>query len=62
MPVWSLLVLIALKPAIDNARKALALPKEGMSAVCGLDEATAKLQLMFSLLLSISFVVSYFVK
>ena len=62
MPVWSLLVLVALKPALDNAKKAAALPKEGMNAVCGLDEATAKLQLMFSLLLSISFFVSYFVK
>ena len=62
MPVWSLLVLVALKPALDNAKKAAALPKEGMNAVCGLDEATSKLQLMFSLLLSISFFVSYFVK
>lgn len=62
MPVWSLLVLVAMKPALDNAKKAAALPKEGMNAVCGLDEATAKLQLMFSLLLSISFFVSYFVK
>ena len=61
MPVWSLLVLIALKLAIDNAKKAIALPKEGMNAVCGLDEATAKLQLMFSLLLALSLFISYWV-
>ena len=61
MPMWSLLVLIALKPAIDNSIKALALPKKGMDAVCGLDEATAKLQLMFSLLLAISLFISSWV-
>lgn len=54
MPVWSLLVIIALKPAIDNCKKAVALPKGGMEAVTGVDEATAKLQLMFSLLLALS--------
>ena len=58
MPVWSLLVLIALKPAIDNTKKAFALPKGGMEAVTGVDEATAKLQLMFSLLLTLSLFIS----
>ena len=50
-PWWTLLVLIALKPAIDNAKKALAYRNEGMEAVMGLDEQTAKLQLIFSLML-----------
>lgn len=58
MPLWSLIVLLALKPAIDNSRKALLFPKEGMQAVVGVDEATAKLQLMFSLLLIVSFFVA----
>lgn len=58
MPWCSLIVLVALKPALDNAKKALALPKEGMDAVCGVDEATAKLQLMFSLLLAVSLFIS----
>ena len=58
MPLWSLIVLLALKPAIDNSRKALMFPKEGMKAVVGVDEATAKLQLMFSLLLIVSFFVA----
>ena len=61
MPLWSLLVIVALKPAIDNSRKALALTKEGMVAVCGVDEATAKLQLMFSLLLALSLFMSSWV-
>lgn len=61
MPVWSLLVLIALKPAIDNTKKAFALPKGGMEAVTGVDEATAKLQLMFSLLLTLSLFISTWV-
>ena len=55
MPWWSLVVVIALKPAIDNCRAMLKLPTEGMKAVVGVDEKTAQLQLMFSLLLSISF-------
>lgn len=58
MPLWSLIVLLALKPAIDNSRKALLFPKEGMKAVVGVDEATAKLQLMFSLLLVVSFFIA----
>ena len=61
MPIWSLLVLVALKPAIDNSRKAFALPKGGMEAVTGVDEATAKLQLMFSLLLVLSLFISSWV-
>lgn len=58
MPLWSLIVLLALKPAIDNSRKALLFPKEGMQAVVGVDEATAKLQLIFSLLLVVSFFIA----
>lgn len=61
MPVWSLLVLIALKPAIDNTKKAVAFPKGGMETVTGVDEATAKLQLMFSLLLALSLFISSWV-
>lgn len=59
LPLWSLMTLIALKPAVDNSRKALAFPNDGMQAVVGVDEATAKLQLMFSLLLTISLFVSH---
>ena len=54
MPWWSLVVVVALKPALDNCRAMLKLPTEGMKALVGVDEKTAQLQLMFSLLLSIS--------
>jgi 1,4-dihydroxy-2-naphthoate octaprenyltransferase len=54
MPWWSLVVVVALKPALDNCRAMLNLPTEGMKALVGVDEKTAQLQLMFSLLLSIS--------
>lgn len=54
MPWWSLVVLVALKPALDNCRAMIKLPAEGMKALIGVDEKTAQLQLMFSLLLSLS--------
>ena len=54
MPWCSLVVLVALKPALDNCRAMLKLPAEGMKALIGVDEKTAQLQLMFSLLLSLS--------
>ena len=58
MPWWSLVVVIALKPALDNCRAMLKFPTEGMKALVGIDEKTAQLQLMFSLLLSISLFVA----
>lgn len=53
-PLWSLVAFIALLPAIGNVRKALGFPANGMKALVGVDEATAQLQLLFSLLLSAS--------
>ena len=58
MPWWSLAVVVALKPAIDNCRAMLKLPIEGMKALIGVDEKTAQLQLVFSLLLSVSLFVA----
>lgn len=58
MPWWSLVVLVAMKPALDNCRAALRLTDEGMKAVAGLDEKTAQLQLIFSMLLTVSLFVS----
>ena len=58
MPWWSLIVLVAMKPAIDNCRAMLKLHTEGMQALIGVDEKTAQLQLMFSLLLSLSLFVT----
>lgn len=61
LPLWSLLVLVALVPALKNATKALSFPKVGAKALYGVDEGTAQLQLMFSLLLTISLFISVFV-
>lgn len=60
-PVCIITVFAVLKPAIDNARKAMCYPKEGMKALVGLDESTAKLQLMFSLALFGGFMIAAFI-
>lgn len=51
LPVCIITVLVALKPAWDNARRAMRYSQEGMKALVGLDERTAQLQLKFSLAL-----------
>ena len=56
-PMWSLFVLVALKPALDNIAKAVRYPREGMAAMNGVDEKTAQLQLAFSLILTLSLVI-----
>ena len=61
-PWWSMLVLPALKPAADNVRGALRFPKEGAQALWGVDEATAKLQLIFSLLLTLSLIIATYAR
>ena len=53
-----LLVMPALVPAIGNVRVVSRFPGKGESAIAGLDEMTAKLQLLFSLLFTLSFVVA----
>lgn len=56
-PWWSVLALIAVAPAAANVKKSMRYEEGGMSAVTGLDEQTAKLQLLFGMLLFISFLV-----
>lgn len=56
-PWWSLLTMLSLPPAISNTRAILRLPREGITAIANLDEKTAKLQLLFSLLFTITFVI-----
>lgn len=53
-PVLSLLVLPALKPVLDNVKKVMRFPAEGEEMLWGIDESTAKIQLIFSLLLAVS--------
>lgn len=57
-PWWSLLVLPALGPALGNVRLMACYPTTGMEGIARLDELTAKLQLLFSLLFALSFVLA----
>ena len=58
LPLWTLLVVLALFPAIGNVRMVSRFPGRGETAIANLDEMTAKLQLLFSLLFVVSFVVA----
>lgn len=57
-PLWSLISLLVLMPAVGNVRTISRLPREGMAAIANLDEMTAKLQLLFSLVFALSFVIA----
>lgn len=57
-PWWSLLVLLALPTALDNARLMRKCRPEDTSVIAPLDERTAQLQLVFSLLLIVSFLIA----
>lgn len=54
LPLWSLIVLPVIGPAVGNVNMVRCLPSQGEAAIARLDEATAKLQLLFSLVLSLS--------
>ena len=56
-PPLSLLVMPALKLVLDNVKKVMRFPLEGEKMLWGVDEATAKIQLIFSLLLVVSLLV-----
>lgn len=55
---WSLLCLLAAVPAFKNLKAAAEYPAKGIKAMMGLDQATAKVQLVFSGLLAIGLFVS----
>ena len=57
-PWWTLLVFLALIPAVGNVRLMASYSVRGMEGISRLDELTAKLQLLFSLLLTLSFVLA----
>lgn len=57
-PLWTLLVVVVLIPAIGNVRMVSQLPRKGEVAIANLDEMTAKLQLLFSLIFALSFVIA----
>ena len=57
-PVWCLLVWAAIFPALKNVRTALSFFRNGPSAISGLDQATAQLQLIFSAMLALALLVA----
>ncbi len=57
-PLWTLVVLPALLPAVANLRMMLTFKDGEVSKIGFLDRKTAQLQLLFSLLLSAAFVIS----
>lgn len=54
--LWTLVTFITLPIALGNCKKMLSYKTEGLQAIAALDEATAKLQLAFSLTLAIGLV------
>jgi 1,4-dihydroxy-2-naphthoate octaprenyltransferase len=56
--LWALLTLPAAVPAWQGARDMLRHDEQSTDTIANLDERTAKLQLMFSLLFTISFVIA----
>jgi 1,4-dihydroxy-2-naphthoate octaprenyltransferase len=56
---WPVLVsLVAFPIALGCSRTMLKSPKEGVGVILDLDQKTAQLQMVFSLLLSVAFVIS----
>lgn len=60
-PVWGLMAFVAIFHALKNVKMVTRYSKEGMAAIANLDEMTAKLQLIFSLLLVLSLIIAAFV-
>ncbi|MBO4550844.1 MAG: prenyltransferase [Bacteroidaceae bacterium] len=54
---WTLLTIISLPIALKNCKQMLSCKTEGIKAIATLDEATAKLQLAFSLTLAIGLII-----
>ncbi len=61
MPWPALAALVAFPIALGCSKTMLKSPKEGAELILDLDQRTAQLQMVFSLLLSIAFVISKFV-
>ena len=61
LPAWSLLIWLALVPALQNTRSAVRSFKEGAAVIVRLDEKTAQFQLLFSLLLAVAFVLAGYI-
>lgn len=57
-PVWTLLTVLTLIPALGNVRLVSQLPEKGEAVIANLDERTAKLQLLFSLVFALTFILA----
>ncbi|MCD8284712.1 MAG: prenyltransferase, partial [Prevotellaceae bacterium] len=57
-PWWSLIILLALAPALKNVRVANSYFRGGASEIAQLDVLTATLQIQFSVLFALSFVLA----
>lgn len=61
-PLWSFMVLLPLRGFLDNIRTVVRYGTEGAGSISGVDESTAKLLLVFSLMLTMSFIISTLTK
>lgn len=61
-PAWCLLAWLAVFPAIRNVRTAVRYFREGAAAISVLDVATAQLQMVFSIMLAASFILTGLVR
>jgi 1,4-dihydroxy-2-naphthoate octaprenyltransferase len=55
---WTLTAFVTLPLALGNCKQMLSFQKKGIEAIANLDEATAKLQLAFSLTLAIGIIIN----
>jgi 1,4-dihydroxy-2-naphthoate octaprenyltransferase len=55
---WTLTAFVTLPLALGNGKQMLSYQKKGIEAIANLDEATAKLQLAFSLTLAIGIIIN----
>ena len=60
-PAWCLLTFMAIFPAAGALKMMAGSRTGGMEAISSLDQATAQLQLVFSLLFAASFIAAYFI-
>lgn len=54
-PLWTLICYLVLPVSLKNVRTAWSFPKKGYKVILNLDERTAQLQLLFSMIFSLSF-------
>lgn len=61
LPVWSFLCLLAVPAAVANIKAAYGYFTKGREAMMGLDQKTARLHMIFSILLAASLIIASFI-